>query len=303
MSRFRQALHSGRVLLMDGAMGTQLQRMGLADLECPEAWNLTHPQKVAGVHASYFMAGARCFLTNTFQLNPLALARYSLDGQLEELADRAVSLARSVCGQDGFVLGAIGPTTSDVKASRPERKALERAVAALHNADAILLETWTTPWALRAAERASDPRFNPNGLPVLLSMSYRARVNSAGKQSVSPRPEWFADLAQDYGVAALGINCGTDIGLQEILHVLEQYREETDLPLFVRPNAGTPARSGGDWTYPVTPEMMASWLPSLLAARATMIGGCCGTTPKHIAAFRPFVEDWNRTRGFEGELP
>jgi 5-methyltetrahydrofolate--homocysteine methyltransferase len=133
-------------------------------------------------------------------------------------------------------------------------------------------------------------------------MSYYIRVSSKGKRSVSPPPEWFADLARDYGVAALGVNCGKDMGLEDILHVIEQYREETDLPVFVRPSAGTPTRNRGDWVYPLSAEMMASWLPRLLAAGATMIGGCCGTTPKHIAAFRPIVDEWNRTRGFEGTV-
>ena len=99
-------------------------------------------------------------------------------------------------------------------------------------------------------------------------------------------------------VAALGVNCGREIEMNEIVEIIRRYREVTKIPLFARPNAGTPERTGSVWHYPRTPEAMASCLPELLEAGVSMVGGCCGTTPEHIAAFRQVIEDWNRSAGF-----
>ncbi len=107
------------------------------------------------------------------------------------------------------------------------------------------------------------------------------------------RPEWFARRAKQYGIAALGVNCGRDISMEDCAEILRRYRSATDLPLFARPNAGSPAQVDGRWVYPHTPEAMAAKLPLLLEAGAAMVGGCCGTTPEHIAAFRRVVEAWN----------
>jgi 5-methyltetrahydrofolate--homocysteine methyltransferase len=102
-------------------------------------------------------------------------------------------------------------------------------------------------------------------------------------------PETYARHAESHGVAALGVNCGRDIGMGDIIEIIRRYRHETDLPLFARPNAGTPTKQGDSWVYPHTPVAMAARLPELLEAGASMIGGCCGTTPEHIAAFRAVI--------------
>src|ERR1700682_1498 len=113
MSRFLDALRSGRVLLMDGAMGTELQRAGLKPGECGELWNLTHPDKVRAIHQAYVDAGAEVLLTNTFQANPAALARHNLDGQLGVICQAAVDLAREAAGPDRWVLADVGPCQND----------------------------------------------------------------------------------------------------------------------------------------------------------------------------------------------
>src|SRR5207245_1321055 len=104
-SRFLAALHSGRVLLMDGAMGTELRRAGLPPHASGEVWNLSQPERVRAVHKAYVQAGARCLLTNTFQSNPEALAKYGARAQLDDINWAAVRLARAACGAHGFVLG------------------------------------------------------------------------------------------------------------------------------------------------------------------------------------------------------
>src|SRR5689334_13228537 len=109
MSRFLTALHSKRVLLMDGAMGTELQRAGIPDGTCHEAWNLTHASEVRAVHEAYVAAGAEVLLTNTFQANPQAYARHRLDVPLEEVQEAAVALARAAAGPERFVVAGMGP--------------------------------------------------------------------------------------------------------------------------------------------------------------------------------------------------
>ena len=109
MSRLLEILQSGRVLLMDGAMGTELQRAGIGENECYELWNLTRPESVRAIHERYVAAGAECLLTNTFQANPRNLAKHGLQDALEEINRTAISLARSAAGNDRFVIGDVGP--------------------------------------------------------------------------------------------------------------------------------------------------------------------------------------------------
>jgi 5-methyltetrahydrofolate--homocysteine methyltransferase len=292
--RFRRALSTGHVLLMDGAMGTELQRLGLETGECAEAWNLSRPNQVRTIHSAYADAGARCHLTNTFQANPVALARHGLADQMPAIQRSALTLARSVCGPGAFVIGDVGPVmTPPSPREFPDPAEVRQTVHGLDAADALLLETCSSPrvrYAVRWAERDGA------GLPILLSLSYRKTAGGELRSLSSHVPEWFARRARAYGIAALGVNCGRDIGMDEVIEIIRRYRRLTDLALFVRPNAGTPKRVGGHWVYPRSPADMAARLPELLEAGVAMVGSCCGTTPAHIAAFRPIVEAWNARR-------
>jgi 5-methyltetrahydrofolate--homocysteine methyltransferase len=171
---------------------------------------------------------------------------------------------------------------------------LREAVRVVGPVDGILLETCSTPrveWAVRRVARLAP------GVPVLLSMTYR-RTTSGQVETVGGRPpEWFAARARRFGAAALGVNCGRDMGMGEVIDVVRRYRSATDLPLFARPNAGSPTGRGKRRAYPHTPGQMAARLPELLEVGVSMVGGCCGTTPDHIAAFRPVAEAWNARRG------
>jgi len=294
VSAFLQALHSGRVLLMDGAMGTQLQRMGLGPEECGESWNRRRPASVRTVHDSYIAAGAEVLLTNTFQANPSHLARFGLEDHLEEVIGNAVRLARKAAGRSRFVLGDIGPfLASDGRTEFTNFKDLARVLTALDGVDGILFETWSHPRILLAMERAFH-RVVGVETPLLLSLSYRRTPFGRLVTFSGHSPETFARHAERQGVAALGVNCGRDIDMDDIIEILRRYRAETDLPLFARPNAGTPTKQGEQWIYPHTPESMAARLPELLDAGVSMIGGCCGTTPEHIAAFRAVIDVWNK---------
>lgn len=300
MSALLTALHSDRVLLMDGAMGSELYQAGLEPGECGAAWNLARPDRVRAIHRAYADAGARCLLTNTFQANPCALVRHDREQDLERLVVAGVRLARAAAGPGGLVLGDVGPVLlagsdrefadwSDL--ARTVRAFLD-PTAGPAGVDGLLLETCATPRALSAVEFIRH-RVLDDELPVLLSLSYLRRLDGSLATPGGHAPETFARHAAGHGVAALGVNCGRDVGMDDVLAVLRRYRRETDLPLLARPNAGTAARAGGQLVYPRTPEEMATHLPELLEAGAVMVGGCCGTTPAHVAAFAEVVRLWN----------
>jgi 5-methyltetrahydrofolate--homocysteine methyltransferase len=290
MAGFLQALNSGRVLLMDGAIGTELQRMGLGIGECGELWNLTHPNRVRAIYQAYTFAGAEVLLTNTFQANPCHLNRFRSGERLEEITQSAVRLARKAAGRSRFVLGDIGPLVDGNGGQEfSEYKKLGRILASLDGVDGFLFETCSSPQALSAVQYAFH-RLADIETPLLLSFSYHRPSGGRLVTFSGHAPETFARHAERHGVAALGVNCGRDIGMNEIIEIIRRYRSETNLPLFARPNAGTPTKENDQWIYPHTPEAMAARLPELLEAGATMIGGCCGTTPAHIAAFRTVIE-------------
>jgi methionine synthase I (cobalamin-dependent) len=313
-----EVLRCGRVLLMDGAMGTELQRVGLKPGENSAAWNFLHPQKVRAVHQAYLAAGAEVLLTNTFLVNALHAPRIEARSASEGMQARSASegsrppslalrafISRRLVwqralentGQDPvYRLAAVGPVAGT--AGQGEFADWEQFWVpdcspsddprGQHSPDAILLETCRTPRVRLALRRLRESR-----VPLLFSLSF-ARDERGRLQAGGHSPEWYARRARAYGAAALGANCGQDVGMAEVVEIIRRYRQETDLPLFTRPNAGTPVRRGGRWVYPVTPEEMAERLPELLAAGVSMVGGCCGTTPAHIAAFRKVVDEWNR---------
>ncbi len=296
MSRLLDALRSEPLLLMDGAMGSELYQAGLESGECGEEWNLSRPERVHAIHISYVQAGARVLLTNTFQANPCNLVRHGLEDQLERIIAAGVRLARTAAGPDGFVLGDIGPILYSFQDQDiSEWDDLVRTAAAFsgpdlgwHGIDGILLETCSSPRSLSAVEVLRHRVLDHADVPVLLSLTYRRQGREVRTHS-GHAPETFARHAARHGVAALGVNCGREIGIDDMVEVLRRYRRETDLPLFARPNAGTPSDRSGRLLYPHTAEAMATKVRSLMDAGATMIGGCCGTTPAYIAAFRAAI--------------
>ena len=289
MSRLLDALRSGRVLLMDGAMGTELQRAGLAAGDCGEAWNLSRPEQVQAIHRSYAEAGAEVLLTNTFQADPGSLQRSGLADKLSSVWKAAVDKARAASARDRFLLADVGPFDL---IERPQDG--RQLVTAGASCDGILLETLSefdrgTGFFLVHARQLEPP------IPLLLSFTFLKRPDGKIQTFPGESPERCAWLAYKLGASALGVNCGRDLGMSEVIEVVRRYRQHLGdrLPIFARPNAGTPQRVEGQWVYPHTPEAMADRLPELLSAGANMVGGCCGTTPAHIAAFKRVVDSWN----------
>ncbi len=274
-------LTAGPVWLMDGAMFTELRCRAAGAAPGP-LWNLARPTLIQSVHRDYLAAGARVLLTNTFRSNPITLAAAGLEDRLDAINQAAVAHARTAPGGRRFVLGDVGPLLSPGRYEEfADRAALARTLGTLDGVDGLLFETCSTPAALSAVEFALHRVSLAAEVPLLLSLTYHREDGELVTFSGHP-PETFARHAARHGVAALGVNCGKDVDLADVAEILRRYRDETDLPLFARPNAGTPLPDG---SYARTPATMASGVQVLVAAGASLVGGCCGTTPEHIAAF------------------
>jgi 5-methyltetrahydrofolate--homocysteine methyltransferase len=263
MSAFLSALRSGKVLLMDGAMGTELERLGNRPPKPP-------PRAAASVHSAYTASGADVILTNTFQAHH------------HEHWQTAIESARRAKPKPRFILGAIGPIEKPTKASAAA------IFAECQGLDGVLLETWTSLGALKIFAKA-----RPRALPLLISFTF---LHGPGDELLTfegKPPEACGRAAKKCGAVALGANCGKEIDMGDMREIVARYRGVCELPIFVRPNAGTPKRTRSGWKYPRSPAGMAARLPALLEAGVAMVGGCCGTTPAHIRAFRGVVDAWN----------
>ncbi len=289
MSRLLEALRLGHVLLMDGAMGTELQRAGLQEGDCCEEWNLSRPLTIRAVHQAFAAAGAVVFLTNTFQADLHNLGRRGLADNFDRIRAEATGFALDAAPPGSFVLADVGPFPETTT-----REAVERLAKSCGRNDGLLQETLSSPRDGQVSLRAAIERLSLE-VPYFVSFSFAKSTNGSLRTASGDTPERCARDAYQLGANALGVNCGREMGIPEVAEVIRRYRDVLgeSLPLFARPNAGTPTRIGDQWVYPRTPEMMADQLPQLLEAGVNMVGGCCGTTPAHIAAFRRVIDTWN----------
>src|SRR3954449_13395728 len=201
---------------MDGAMGTELQRAGLRPAECGGLWNVTRAESVRAAHRRYADAGAEVLLTNTFQSHPAHLARFGLEPRLEEINRCALGLARKAAGAGRFVLGDVGPILDRKSGTEfADRAALGRALASLEGADGFLLETCSSPRALAAVQYAFHRVPEAEAKPLLLGLAYLRSPSGELVTLSGHPPETYARHARSHGVAALGVNCGRDVGPDE----------------------------------------------------------------------------------------
>jgi 5-methyltetrahydrofolate--homocysteine methyltransferase len=280
-------LTSGEPVLADGAMGTALFASGLASGDAPETWNLAHPDVVRGIHRRYLDAGSRILLTNTFGANRLRLALHRLEDKVEHLNRTAAILLRAevtASGRDALVAGDIGPS-GEIMAplGTLERDDAidvftEQAAALVAGgADLLWIETMSD-LAEMAAAIAGARRASP-ATPIVATMTFDTR----GHTMMGVAPETAAEALVALGVDAIGGNCGN--GPDELLPVIERMRVVApDLPLVAKPNIGIPVFVGARAEYRTPPEAMAREATALLAAGATVIGACCGSTAAHLEA-------------------
>jgi 5-methyltetrahydrofolate--homocysteine methyltransferase len=281
-------LGAGRPVLGDGAMGTELFARGLAPGECPERWNVGRGEAVAAVARAYREAGSELVETNTFGASPLKLAAYGLEARAAELNRRAVELAREAVGDEVLVAGSVGPCgallepygearAADVEASF----AVQLEALAAAGVDAFCIETMTDLEEALLAVRAAG-RVAPT-VPVIATMTFDATPRGF----YTLMGNGVADVARrlvEAGARVVGANCGN--GIEVMVEVARAFRAATSAPLAIQANAGLPELRDGRLVYAETPGFYAERARGLVELGVAVIGGCCGTTPAHIAALR-----------------
>ena len=274
--------------MFDGAMGTQLQALGIADKPCPEYAAVTDAALVTAVHREYVEAGADIIETNTFGANRLKLKNFGLESQVAKIVTAAVRAARAACGQDTLLAGSVGPTGQLVAplgicSFDETAAAYEEEIKALSAAgvDYILIETILDLQEMRAAVLAAKAVCR---LPIVAQLTFDENARTVTGTNVAAA----AATLESLGVSVIGMNCS--LGPEQLLPLAAKLAEETNLPISVQPNAGLPSIVGGKTVFPLSPAEMAAWTPRLVAAGAVFVGGCCGTTPAHIKAMKKELE-------------
>jgi 5-methyltetrahydrofolate--homocysteine methyltransferase len=293
-----------RPLLGDGAMGTQLMIAGLAQGNCGEAWNLTHPERVFAIQRNYVDAGSECIITNTFGGSRIMLTRHGELDHVVEINKAGVAIARQAFGgKDGYVLGDIGPfgglmvpfgefTEAQVQA------AFEEQAGALVDggADAIIIETQTGLEELGIAINAAK---TAGAICIIGSMAYDVTLDgSTFRTMMGIDPERAAEFMEENGAHIVALNCGTGMEMERARMAVERYKSVTSLPVMVQPNAGKPRLENMKVIYDESPEQMVKGLPALLETGVNIVGACCGSSPDHIRAFRPVMDAFLKSKGF-----
>jgi 5-methyltetrahydrofolate--homocysteine methyltransferase len=281
---FLSHLESGEVIVADGAMGTMLQAAGLPPGVSPEGWLLENPGAVAGVHRAYIEAGSELILTCTFGATRPRLEMSGLGDRVSEINRRAVEIARQSAGDEVFVAGDIGPLGEFLaplgSLTYQEAVAIfaeQAAALAEAGVDVLYVETMS---ALEEAQAAVEGALQAgDGVPVTATLSF----DSHGRTNMGVRPRGAAEELLMLGVDAFGANCGATLDMTR--EALEEMRAVApEMPLIVKPNAGKPRLIGDDVVYDASPQDMAEYARRFVSLGARIVGGCCGSTPEHIAA-------------------
>ena len=274
-----------RVLVLDGGMGTQLQLRGLRPGEVPELWNLNRPDDIKSVHAAYLAAGSDVIYANTFGANA---AKYHGDAPLADVIAAGIRIARSAADEFAtperprYVALDVGPTGRLLKPAGDfefdaayDAFAGQVRIGAAAGADLVMIETMGDTAELKAAVLAAKENCS---LPVFATVA----LGEDGKLLTGGDVECVAALLEGLRVDALGFNCG--LGPDLMLPYVERLVGATSLPVIVKPNAGLPKVVDGETVFTVGPEEFTKDIAGLVSAGACIVGGCCGTTPAHIAA-------------------
>jgi len=289
-SAFLKRLKSGEVLVADGATGTNLQSRGLAHGAPSETWLFDRPDEIVRLHCDFIQAGAQIILTNTFGASPLRLGATSLAGRVDDVNQRAVDLAQQAIHKAGrqeseiFVAGSIGPSGGLIKPLGPLEEgrvyaSFSEQIKALASAgvDLLVIET---QFDLKEATLAAKAGHDNSQLALVVSFSY----DRGTRTMMGVRPSQMANefAASGLEIDVLGVNCGRS--LDENLEALKELRVATNLPIWFKPNAGLPKTDNqGHSVYELSPKEMGVLASIWIENGAQVIGGCCGTTPEHLA--------------------
>ncbi len=278
---FRHALSLGRPLLLDGGMGTMLQASGLPAGMCPEQYCMESPQVLRGIHNAYLDAGTDLLTTCTFGGNPFKLPKNLDVFVFNRLMTEVAREAARDAGRPVFVAGNVGPSGQFARPLGPvDPRDLIAAFAAqirglvAGGADLIFVETQFDLAEARAAVVAARQECD---LPVMVSMTFEQGVSLTGSS-----PAIFAETMQNLGVDVVGTNCS--LGPDQMLPVVRELLSVCACPVMAEPNAGLPELRDNVTVFPLGPEEFARKTAPFAGLGARILGGCCGTTPQHLAA-------------------
>jgi 5-methyltetrahydrofolate--homocysteine methyltransferase len=283
MPGFVERLKAKTVLLADGATGTNYQNMGIEPGVAPEEWVVDEPDNVRELHRRFVAAGSEIVLTCSFGGTSLRLADERLAGRAAEVNRRAAELAREAVGTEVLVAGSLGPTGHLTEPLGPLTRALAVATYAEQaraladgGVDLLVLETFFSLdeglWALEGVKSTTD-------LPLVVSYSF----DQGTKTMMGLTPTQVVEAFGPLGIAAIGANCGKSLADTDLI-VDELVTAAGELPLWVKPNAGVPRMVLDAVVYDAGPADLASHVAGYVARGARIVGGCCGSTPEHIAA-------------------
>ncbi len=294
MKKITEKIKEKKILISDGAWGTFLHQKGLQAGECPESWNVSHPDKVLDIPREYIQAGADMVLTNSFGASPFKLKHYGLEDKVFEINKAAAEISRRAAGPDHFVLGSIGPTGVILMMGEATEQELyngfkQQAVALqAGGADAACIETMS---ALDEAEIAIKAVKENTNLEIICTFTFEKTVNGDYRTMMGVSPADMLTMLKKNGVDVIGANCGN--GIRRMVDIVKDIRNiDQSIPMLVHANAGKPVIKDGKTVFPETPEEMASFIPAIIDAGVNIIGGCCGTTPQHIKHIKQAVNSY-----------
>ena len=291
MKNILEKLKEGTVLVSDGAWGTMLYSMGLESTECPELWNITNPDKVLQVARNYVNAGSNIIETNSFGGSRIKLDMYGLGNKAKEINLAAARISKEAAGENAYVFGSIGPTgkilmMGDISEEDVFNSFCEQAVSLEQGgADALVIETMS---ALDEAKLAIKACKENTSLPVACTFSFDKTVNGDYRTMMGVSPTDMLSSLIDSGIDILGTNCGN--GFDGMVGITKEIRSSNEsVLLMVQANAGIPEIIDGQNHFKESPSEMADKLPYLIELNINIVGGCCGTTPEHIAQFAKII--------------
>ena len=290
---FRERINESKPILADGAMGTLLHEQGISFEACFDELNLTKPGIVASIHKAYIDAGSQIILTNTFGANRFKLDRHGLKHHIKEINEGGVDLAKRVVAasfKDVLIAGDVGPLgvrLAPFGRVQPEdaRRVFKEQIALLINAkvDLLVIETVSDTFEIREAVLAA--RELSAEIPLIASMTF----TRDDRTLLGDSPTKVARALHDFGADVIGVNCSG--GPNQLIRILKEMHSALPNGKFwIKPNAGWPEQMGGRIFYPATAEYFGDYALSFWKAGASIIGGCCGTTPAHIASMHEVLE-------------